>query len=236
MQAASNAEEKHDRFAGMTDEEIVRIAQEEHDGKAADYIVNKYRNFVKSKARAYFLVGADRDDIIQEGMIGLYKATRFGGDISVNRSGPLPSCGRPADHHGYQDGDGRNTYPLTRVMCRHHGKPVYEDESDRTLQDILSGIRVSDPEELVISREEFNDIELKMNEILSDAEWQVLTAYLDGKSYNEMSRQLHRHVKSIDNALQRVKRKLEHYLETRNAEKETEPDEKAKEPIDRKAK
>lgn len=115
-------------------------------------------------------------------------------------------------------------------------KPVYEDESDRTLQDILSGIRVSDPEELVISREEFNDIELKMNEILSDLEWQVLTAYLDGKSYNEMSRQLHRHVKSIDNALQRVKRKLEHYLETRNAEKETEPDEKAKEPIDRKAK
>ena len=81
MQAASNAEEKHDRFAGMTDEEIVRIAQEEHDGKAADYIVNKYRNFVKSKARAYFLVGADRDDIIQEGMIGLYKATRdFRGD------------------------------------------------------------------------------------------------------------------------------------------------------------
>ena len=81
MQAASHAEERNDRFAGMTDEEIVRIAQDEHDGKAADYIVNKYRNFVKSKARAYFLVGADRDDIIQEGMIGLYKATRdFRGD------------------------------------------------------------------------------------------------------------------------------------------------------------
>ena len=235
MQAASNAEEKHDRFAGMTDEEIVRIAQEEHDGKAADYIVNKYRNFVKSKARAYFLVGADRDDIIEEGMIGLYKATRdFRGDKLSSFRAFAELCITRQIITAIKTATRQKHIPLNSYVSLN--KPVYEDESDRTLQDILSGIRVSDPEELVISREEFNDIELKMNEILSDLEWQVLTAYLDGKSYNEMSRQLHRHVKSIDNALQRVKRKLEHYLETRNAEKETEPDEKAKEPIDRKAK
>ena len=107
MQAASNAEEKHDRFAGMTDEEIVRIAQEEHDGKAADYIVNKYRNFVKSKARAYFLVGADRDDIIQEGMIGLYKATRR---QAVVVPGLCRVMHYPADHHGHQDGDAAETH------------------------------------------------------------------------------------------------------------------------------
>jgi len=221
MQAASHAEERNDRFAGMTDEEIVRIAQDEHDGKAADYIVNKYRNFVKSKARAYFLVGADRDDIIQEGMIGLYKAFA---ELCITRQ--IITAIKTATRQKH--------IPLNSYVSLN--KPVYEDESDRTLQDILAGIRVSDPEELVISREEFNDIELKMNEILSDLEWQVLTAYLDGKSYNEMSRQLHRHVKSIDNALQRVKRKLEHYLETRNAEKEEEPDEKGKEPIDRNGK
>ena len=93
--------------------------------------------------------------------------------------------------------------------------------------DVLSGLRVTDPEELVISREEFSDIELKMNEILSDLEWQVLNSYLDGKSYNEMSLELHRHVKSIDNALQRVKRKLERYLEARNLEN------KGIQPIDR---
>lgn len=219
----------------MTDEEIVRIAQEERDGKAADYIVNKYRNFVKSKARAYFLVGADRDDIIQEGMIGLYKATRdFRGDKLSSFRAFAELCITRQIITAIKTATRQKHIPLNSYVSLN--KPVYEDESDRTLQDILSGIRVSDPEELVISREEFNDIELKMNEILSDLEWQVLTAYLDGKSYNEMSRQLHRHVKSIDNALQRVKRKLEHYLETRNAEKETEPDEKAKEPIDRKAK
>ncbi|WP_416184379.1 RNA polymerase sporulation sigma factor SigH [Megasphaera sp.] len=219
----------------MTDEEIVRIAQEERDGKAADYIVNKYRNFVKSKARAYFLVGADRDDIIQEGMIGLYKATRdFRGDKLSSFRAFAELCITRQIITAIKTATRQKHIPLNSYVSLN--KPVYEDESDRTLQDILSGIRVSDPEELVISREEFNDIELKMNEILSDLEWQVLTAYLDGKSYNEMSRQLHRHVKSIDNALQRVKRKLEHYLETRNAEKETEPDEKAREPIDRKAK
>ncbi len=80
---------------------------------------------------------------------------------------------------------------------------------------MLSGARVADPEELVISREEFIDIEEKMEEILSDLEWRVLMSYLDGKSYQEIAVDLHRHVKSIDNALQRVKRKLEKYMEAR---------------------
>ena len=226
---------KMDRFKDLTDEEIVRMAQEEHDAEATDYIVHKYRNFVKAKARSYFLIGADKEDIIQEGMIGLYKATRdFRGDKQASFRAFADLCVTRQIITAIKTATRQKHIPLNSYVSLN--KPVYEDESDRTLQDILAGIRVSDPEELVISREEFNDIELKMNEILSDLEWQVLTAYLDGKSYNEMSRQLHRHVKSIDNALQRVKRKLEHYLETRNAEKETEPDEKAKEPIDRKAK
>ena len=94
-------------------------------------------------------------------------------------------------------------------------KPIYDEESDRTLLDVLSGAKASDPEELVISREEFAEIEKRMEEILSGLEWQVLMSYLDGKSYQEIARELHRHVKSIDNALQRVKRKLEKYMENR---------------------
>jgi RNA polymerase sporulation-specific sigma factor len=94
-------------------------------------------------------------------------------------------------------------------------KPIYEEDSDRTLMDVLSGVKVTDPEDLIIDREEFGDIEQKMGEILSDLEWQVLMAYLDGKSYQEIADSLERHVKSIDNALQRVKRKLERYLEDR---------------------
>ncbi len=216
------------RFETMTDEEIVCLAQQEHDEKATEYIVNKYKNFVKSKARAYFLVGADRDDIIQEGMIGLYKATRdFRGDKLSSFRAFAELCITRQIITAIKTATRQKHIPLNSYVSLN--KPMYETESDRTLQDILAGIRVSDPEELVISREEFSDIELKMNEILSDLEWQVLTAYLDGKSYNEMSKELHRHVKSIDNALQRVKRKLERYLETRNEENK-------KEPIDRKDK
>ena len=81
--------------------------------------------------------------------------------------------------------------------------------------DILSGAKITDPEELMINREEYNNIEIKMNEILSDLEWKVLMYYLEGKSYQEIAVELNRHVKSIDNALQRVKRKLERYLELR---------------------
>src|SRR5690606_32593362 len=92
------------------------------------------------------------------------------------------------------------------------------EESDRTLMDVISGTKVSDPEELVISREEFLDIERKMEEFLSELEWNVLMYYLEGKSYQEIADKLGRHVKSIDNALQRVKRKLERYLEKREME------------------
>mgnify|MGYP004458871783 FL=1 len=229
MQAkAQYSDSSTNRFERMTDEEIVRLAQQEHDEDAIEYIVSKYKNFVKSKARTYFLVGADRDDIIQEGMIGLYKAARdFRGDKLASFRAFAELCITRQIITAIKTATRQKHIPLNSYVSLN--KPIYETESDRTLQDILAGIRVSDPEELVISREEFADIELKMNEILSDLEWQVLTAYLDGKSYNEMSKELHRHVKSIDNALQRVKRKLERYLETRNNENQ-------KEPIDRKDK
>ena len=95
-------------------------------------------------------------------------------------------------------------------------KPIYDEESDRTLIDILSTNKITNPEDIIISREEFIFIEKKMGEILSSLEWKVLMAYLEGKSYQEIAVELKRHVKSIDNALQRVKRKLEKYLDDRN--------------------
>jgi RNA polymerase sporulation-specific sigma factor len=95
-------------------------------------------------------------------------------------------------------------------------KPIYDEDSDRTLLDVICGTKVSDPEELIINQEEFSGLEDKMGEILSDLERRVLMLYLDGRSYQEIAVDLDRHVKSIDNALQRVKRKLERYLEVRN--------------------
>jgi RNA polymerase sporulation-specific sigma factor len=181
---------------------------------AQEHLINKYKNFVRAKARSYFLIGADREDIIQEGMIGLYKAIRdFRGDKLSSFRAFAELCVTRQIITAIKTATRQKHIPLNSYISLN--KPIYDEESDRTLIDVISGARMSDPEELVISREEFDDIEEKIGEILSSLEWEVLMAYLDGRSYQEIAAGLHRHVKSIDNALQRVKRKLERYLESR---------------------
>ena len=96
-------------------------------------------------------------------------------------------------------------------------KPIYEDESERTLLDVIVGLKITNPEEVVISKEEVANIELKMSKVLSGLELEVLNSYLDGKSYQEIAVDLDREAKSIDNALQRVKRKLEKSLSKKNS-------------------
>ncbi len=200
-------------FDNMTDEEIVYEAANDDHG-ALEYLINKYKNFVKCKARSYFLIGADREDIIQEGMIGLYKAVRdFNPDKLSSFRAFAELCITRQIITAIKTATRQKHIPLNSYVSLN--KPLYDEDSDRTLLDILSGVKISDPEELVISQEEFEDIESKMEEILSKLEWQVLMAYLGGKSYQEIAKDLKRHVKSIDNALQRVKRKLEKYLEIR---------------------
>lgn len=201
-------------FEAMTDEEIVAEIRVAEDDIALDYLINKYRNFVRAKARSYFLIGADREDIIQEGMIGLYKAIRdFRNDKLSSFRAFAELCVTRQIITAIKTATRQKHIPLNSYVSLN--KPIYDEDSDRTLLDVLSGSKVSDPEEMVISREEFIDIEAKMGQILSDLEWKVLMAYLDGKSYQEIAMDLERHVKSIDNALQRVKRKLERYLDNR---------------------
>ena len=198
----------------MEDEEIVEIARQGNT-EALEYLIGKYKNFVRAKARSYFLVGADREDIIQEGMIGLYKAIRdFRSDKLSSFRAFAELCITRQIITAIKTATRQKHIPLNSYVSLN--KPIYDEDSDRTLLDVISGSRVTDPEELFISREEFGDIEQKMGEILSELEWRVLIAYLDGKSYQEIADELNRHVKSIDNALQRVKRKLERYIESRN--------------------
>jgi len=206
-------------FASMTDEEVVEMARLGND-EAQEFLINKYKNFVRAKARSYFLIGADKEDIIQEGMIGLYKAIRdFRADKLSSFRAFAELCITRQIITAIKTATRQKHIPLNSYVSLN--KPIYDEDSDRTLLDVISGTRITDPEELIISREEFNDIEAKMNEILSSLEWKVLMYYLEGKSYQEIAVDLDRHVKSIDNALQRVKRKLERYLELReNGEEE----------------
>lgn len=198
----------------LSDEDIVE-AFRSGDGGALEHLINKYRNFVRAKARSYFLIGADREDIVQEGMIGLYKAIRdFKGDKLSSFKAFAELCITRQIITAIKTATRQKHIPLNSYVSL--DKPIYDEDSDRTLMDVICGSQVLDPEELIINQEEFIGLEDKMAEILSDLERKVLMLYLDGRSYQEIAEDLHRHVKSIDNALQRVKRKLERYLEVRD--------------------
>ncbi|MCX7923699.1 MAG: RNA polymerase sporulation sigma factor SigH [Clostridia bacterium] len=198
-------------YNAMLDEEIIEDART-GNSKALEYLINKYKSFVRAKARTYFLIGADREDIIQEGMIGLYKAIRdFRGDKLSSFRAFAELCITRQIITAIKTATRQKHIPLNSYISLN--RPIFDEESDRTLMDMISEESISDPEEMIINREEFNGIEAKMGEILSGLEWEVLSLYLQGKSYQEIAEELDRHVKSIDNALQRVKRKLEKYLE-----------------------
>ncbi|CAM3565239.1 MULTISPECIES: RNA polymerase sporulation sigma factor SigH [Brevibacillus] len=204
---------KHAQYELLTDEEVVDLVRDD-DTEALEYLINKYKNFVRAKARSYFLIGADREDIVQEGMIGLYKSIRdFRGDKLTSFKAFAELCITRQIITAIKTATRQKHIPLNSYVSL--DKPIYDEDSDRTLLDVICGTKVTDPEELFINREEFDDIEGKMSEILSDLERQVLMLYLDGRSYQQIAVELKRHVKSIDNALQRVKRKLERYLEGR---------------------
>ena len=198
-------------YAVMTDEDVVARCRQ-GDTMAEEYLLNKYKNFVRSKARSYFLIGADHEDIVQEGMIGLYKAIRdFRPDKLSSFRAFAELCITRQIITAIKTATRQKHIPLNSYVSLN--KPLYDEESDRTLLDVIIEGRATNPEELIIGQEDLNSIHHKIDEVLSGLEQEVLRAYLDGKSYQEIADNLGRRVKSIDNALQRVKRKLEKYLE-----------------------
>ena len=201
---------KKERYEEMPDEEIALLARDGDDA-AQEFLLNKYKNFVRSKARSYFLIGADHEDIVQEGMIGLFKAIRdFRPDKLSSFRAFAELCVTRQIITAIKTATRQKHIPLNSYVSLN--RPIYDEESDRTLMDVLSEVQMAGPEELLISREDYSSVENRISEVLSDLEMEVLNSYLEGKSYQEIARDLHRHVKSIDNALQRVKRKLEKSL------------------------
>ena len=206
-----DARDQFSRYSGFTDEQIVDMSHNGDSG-AEEYLLDKYKNFVRSKARSYFLVGADHEDIVQEGMIGLYKAIRdYRPDKLSSFRAFAELCVTRQIITAIKTATRQKHIPLNNYVSLN--KPLYDEESDRTLLDVIIEGRTSDTEEMIINMENIGNIRAKISEVLSGLEQEVLNAYLDGRSYQEIAESLGRHVKSIDNALQRVKRKLEKYLE-----------------------
>ncbi|GAA0304653.1 RNA polymerase sporulation-specific sigma factor [Gracilibacillus halotolerans] len=199
------------QFKKLDDNELVLLAREA-DSDALDYLINKYKPFVRAKAKSYFLVGADQEDIAQEGMIGLFKAIRdFQFDKLSSFRAFAELCITRQIITAIKTATRQKHIPLNSYVSL--DRPIYEEDSERTLIDVIEASVTIDPQEMLVTQEEYGDMETRLAEILSKLEREVLNLYLEGKSYQEISVQLKRHPKSIDNALQRVKRKLEKYLE-----------------------
>lgn len=199
----------------LDDETLVRLSQE-GDSKAQDILIRRYKNLVKGKSRAYFLMGADKEDIVQEGMIGLFKAIRdYRPDKVASFKSFAEMCVKRQIITAIKTAARQKHMPLNSYVSLN--KPVFDEESDRTMYDLMTNSREFDPEHLIIRKEELKSLEDKMGEVLSDLEWDVLNAYLDGKTYSEIALKMNKQVKSVDNALQRVKKKLEKHIEALQA-------------------
>jgi RNA polymerase sporulation-specific sigma factor len=203
-------------FAQVSDDDLVLRAWD-GDDQALSTLLARYRNFVRIKARSYFLVGADREDVVQEGMIGLYKAIR---DFDATRQSSFRAfaelCVTRQIITAIKTATRQKHGPLNSYVSLH--LPAYhEDEPEHEIAEHVS-VGSTDPADAVVSSAELSALESYFGEILSDLESQVLRRYIEGQSYQEIAAELNRQVKSIDNALQRIKRKLDCYLSTREVD------------------
>lgn len=190
----------------LTDQELITRYRQGND-IAAETLMDRYKNLVKARVRGYFLIGADPEDIIQEGMIGLYKAIRdYRDDRRVSFQAFAEVCIIRQVITAVKTATRQKHIPLNSYISL--SKPVYEDDSERTLVDIVCEDADSDPEKVVIDKENFAKIERDIGKLLSKFEWKVLTLYLQGRTYQEIADALNKELKSIDNALQRIKKKL----------------------------
>ncbi len=161
------------------DEDLVATAKS-GDNLAMEFLLNKYKNFVRIKAKSYFLIGADREDIIQEGMIGLYKAVRdFKADKLSSFRAFAELCITRQIITAIKTATRQKHIPLNQYISLN--KPIYDEDSERTLLDVMASQKTSDPEELVINQEVSQDIKERIQENLSELESQVLLSYLEGK-------------------------------------------------------
>lgn len=196
-------------FDTMTDEEIVLLAQN-GSNEACEYMLRKYKPFVSMKSSSYFLAGGDRNDLIQEGLIGLLKAIRvYNPEKDASFKSFADLCVTRQLISAVKASLRQKHAPLNYYVSL--DKPYNEENQEASLMDIIASDETSNPEAIIIGRENLEMVEVKMEELLSAFECKVLSLYLTGKSYSAIASILNKDPKSIDNALQRIKKKFEKF-------------------------
>ncbi len=198
------------KYQVLTDEEIVSLAQR-GDRMASEYITTKYMPYVRNKSRAYFLVGGEVEDIMQEGLIGLYEAVK---DYSADKQAAFKTfmdiCVTRQIMTALKAASRQKHIPLNTYISLN--KPMYQEETDKSYIEILVTAKQEDPEALLIDEEKTSEINIEIKRSLSDFEYQVLRLYLQGVSYVHIAKVLEKEEKAIDNAIQRIRKKLSRNL------------------------
>ncbi len=193
-------------YAGLGDQDVVRVAQS-GDDLASEFLLYKYRSLVRTKVRSYFLMGAEKEDLLQIGMIGLWQAIvdyRPEKDISFLSFARI--CIERHVITAIKTATRRKQTPLNSSVSLEY--PSEDCESEWNLADILMADDTIDPEELVLKQEDTSRLQIMLRRLLSEFEWEVLSGYQMGKSYREIAVDLNCKTKSVDNALARIKRKI----------------------------
>jgi RNA polymerase sporulation-specific sigma factor len=189
----------------MTDEKIIEVIQS-GDNTALNYIMDKYNDLVNMKASKFFMAGAERDDIIQEGLIGLYKATK---SFNVEKQNSFKTfanlCIERQLITALKTSNRQKNIPLNSAFSLNSA--AYEENEDVPVIDILDAKTAEDPLDTITKKEYYNSIQTQIDESLSDFERQVLNYYKQGKSYATIAQALGTKVKSVDTAIQRIRKK-----------------------------
>jgi RNA polymerase sporulation-specific sigma factor len=196
----------HPHYERLADYEVVRLAQAGRQD-ASEHILFKYRNLVRSKVKSYFLVGAEREDLLQVGMIGLWQAII---DYRHDKATSFPAFAKVCIHRhiitAIKAATRQKQVPLNTSLSLE--VPADDDSSEWNMADVLQSGEESDPEEVMIRTEDNRRLHSLLHQMLSEFEWRVLAGYQLGKSYREIARELRCKTKSVDNALMRIKRKV----------------------------
>lgn len=201
---------KYEKFKNLSDEEIITFINDK-DTESMDYLMEKYKNLVRQKARTLFLIGGDKDDLIQEGMIGLYKAVR---DYKSDRNSTFASfadiCVSRQMYSAIKASNRKKNIPLNTYISFY--APICGENADgedkASIVDFMFQNNNSNPEEMFIDKESTSMIKYKLDEKLSEFEQKVLNLYIEGLTYVQIAKQIGKEPKSVDNALQRIKAKL----------------------------
>ena len=200
-----------ERFLTLSDEEIITLAQN-GDQEAVEFMTAKYFPHVRNKSRSYFLVGGDKEDIVQEGLIGLYEAIKdYSHDKQASFKTFMDICVTRQIMTAIKTASRQKHIPLNTYVSLN--KPLYTDDSERSYMETFVTSKKEDPESLYLDVEKTYEINQEIKKALSPFEHQVLELYLQGVSYFKIAKVLEKEEKAIDNAIQRIRKKLSKNLE-----------------------